>query len=107
MESPIKARVVVDIRKTVAMNKDIIPELLPAHALSGCDTVAACRGIGKGTVLKVVRSGKSFSKLSEVDAQMEGAIKQATEFMTACYGQRHCETMSECRLKVWEKKVGK
>ena len=47
MESPIKDRIVVDIGKTVEKHQNIIPEILAAHALSGCDTVACCFGIGK------------------------------------------------------------
>ncbi len=47
MESPIRDRAIVDIGKTVERHRDIVPEILPAHALSGCDTVACCFGIGK------------------------------------------------------------
>ena len=42
MESPAKDRKPVDIRETVIKNKQIIPDLLAAHAISGCDTVACC-----------------------------------------------------------------
>ena len=107
MESPIKERVVVDIGKTVDKHRDIIPEILPAHALSGCDTVACCFGIGKGTILKVVRSGHSLSLLGQIDTPMPAVIKQATTFMTACYGQSGCNTLSNARLNVWAAKTGK
>ena len=30
---------------------DLVPELLPAHALTGCDTVPMCHGIGKSKML--------------------------------------------------------
>ncbi len=52
MESPIKERTVIDIRATVEKHRAIIPALLAGHAISGCDTVAACFGIGKGKILK-------------------------------------------------------
>jgi hypothetical protein len=45
MESPIKDRVVVDISKIVENHRDIISEILAAHALSGCDTVACCSAL--------------------------------------------------------------
>lgn len=57
MESPIRQRGVIDIDATVNANPLIIPNLLAAHALSGCDTVASYFGIGKGKALKVLRSG--------------------------------------------------
>jgi len=93
MESPIKDRVVVDIGKTVEKHQNIIPEILAAHALSGCDTVACCFDIGKNTVLKVARSGISLSLLGHIDAPLPAVIEQATLFTTACYGQK-CDTMS-------------
>ena len=46
MESPIKGRTVVDIGKTVQKHSEIVEGILPAHALSGCDTVASYFGIG-------------------------------------------------------------
>ena len=56
-----KGRAVIDIDATVHENLSIIPGLLAAHALSGCDTVASHYGIGKGIVLKVLREGKKLS----------------------------------------------
>ena len=58
MESPLKGRAIIDIDATVQQNLSIIPALLVAHALSGCDTVASYYGIGKGIVLKVLLAGK-------------------------------------------------
>ena len=46
-----KDKLVVVIGKTVDEHRDIVSEILPAHALSGCDTVACCFGIGNGTVI--------------------------------------------------------
>ena len=37
---------------------NIIPELLPAHTFSGCDTVAMLHGIGKAKMLKTVQANK-------------------------------------------------
>jgi len=44
--------VAIDIKGTVKKHAKIVKELLPAHAISGCDTVGAYHGIGKGTVVK-------------------------------------------------------
>ena len=38
---------------------------------------------------------------------MECGIQQSTSFISACYGQTNCSTMSETRLKVWLSKTGK
>ena len=39
---------------TVHMLKDTVLELSPAHALSECETVPMCYGIGKSKVLKTL-----------------------------------------------------
>ena len=49
---------VINIAATVQSLYNIIPELLPAHALSGCDTVAMFHGFGKAKMLKSVAIGK-------------------------------------------------
>ena len=47
MESPVHGRQTIDIRATVKEHANILPNLLAAHRLSGCDTVAPCYGTGK------------------------------------------------------------
>ena len=51
MESPINGRSIINIAETVKKHCQILPNLLPAHALTGCDTVACHFGVGKGIVL--------------------------------------------------------
>ena len=87
MESPIKGRVVIDIDRTVKKHVDIVNGILPAHALSGCDTVASCYGIGKGKVDETLRAGYSLSNLGLVDSTVQSVVSQATRVMSVCYGQ--------------------
>ena len=54
MESPIKDRVTIYIKASAIEHRNIIPDLLAAHALSGCDTTACYFGIGKGTIVKTL-----------------------------------------------------
>ena len=76
MESPIKGRTVVDIGTTVRKHSEIVVGILPAHALSGCDTVASYFGIGKATIfLKTLRSGHSLNLLDAPVHSMESVIK--------------------------------
>ena len=55
MESPIKERTVIDIQATAEKHRSIMPSLLACHALSGCDTLAVCFGVGKGKMLTVLK----------------------------------------------------
>ena len=48
MVSPIHGRSMIDINATVNQHRDIIPNLLAAHGLTGCDTVAPHFGMGIG-----------------------------------------------------------
>ena len=108
MESPIKGRSIIDVEKTVDKHRDIVDEILPVHALSGCDTVAGCFGIGKGTAVKALRSNCLLSLLGLLDSPIEAVISQATVFMSVCYGNYgYCESMSDTRFQVWATKLGK
>ena len=61
MESPQHQCHVIDIDLTVQKHMSIIPKLLVAHVLSGCDTVTSYFGIGKKKVLKVLQEGRCDS----------------------------------------------
>lgn len=108
MRSPIQERSVIDIKATVEAHKPIIPGLLAAHALSGCDTVPTFFGIGKAIALKkLIAFPDSLSKMGCVDAQMSDVISEATGFITSCYnGKIKANSMSEMRYKMWAAKFG-
>ena len=60
MISPNKnSKVAIDIEASVQAHSSIVPNLLAAHALSGCDTTPSYFGIGKAKVLKILRLGRS------------------------------------------------
>ena len=60
MESPLRHRSSIDIDLSAMRNCSIVPSLLAAHAVSGCDTVASYFGIGKVKVLKVIQTGNIY-----------------------------------------------
>ncbi|MES9884040.1 MAG: hypothetical protein ABW185_24600 [Sedimenticola sp.] len=103
LEGTHKDRTLIDIQKTVRQHKEIIPSLISAHALSGCDTVAYLYGIGKGTVLKKLKS-HTLNKVGRLDADMTDILQEATTFISACYGQQS-EDMSDARARSWAAKT--
>ena len=107
MQSPIKDRTIVDIQKTVSEHKDIVANILPAHALTGCDTVAAYFGIGKGKVKKLLKEGYDLSGIGHLHTTLSDVINQATKFIAGCYGVKEATDMSDVRVHVWGKKNGK
>ena len=107
MESSNEKRAVVDIEATVKKHCNIINNLLPAHAISGCDTVACYYSVGKGSVLKNLKAGHDLSAIGNADIPFEQVVKQATAFISACYGIKNSTDMSHTRLLVWGKRYGK
>ena len=107
LESPSKERAILGIKLTQAKHKEIVTNLLPAHAISGCDTVACYLGIGKGRVIIHLKEGCDLSAIGSVDAPLQQVIDQATRFISACYDMKNSTDMSHTRLLVWRNKNGK
>ena len=63
MVSPKKGKLATDIDATVATHGDLLSSLLEAHIISGCDTVCSYHGIGKSTILSVVRDSKCIEMI--------------------------------------------
>jgi hypothetical protein len=63
---------------------NIVPSLLAAYALSGCDIVAHMFGISKAAIVKVLMKGLTLLRLGEHDANMDEIITEATEFVICC-----------------------
>jgi len=82
--------------------------LLAAHRLTGCDTVATYFGIGKLTILKVITSNThNLDALGNTNSTLLDAIEQATAVVIPCNGQSKCRTMTEARQMVWSNKVSR
>ncbi|XP_078661436.1 uncharacterized protein LOC144905583 [Branchiostoma floridae x Branchiostoma belcheri] len=115
MEGPSAERTTIDIGATASEHGHLLSQLPAAHALSGCDTVAQCFGVGKSTVIKVLTSGVELHKLGVLSEDMGDIIEEATAFMAACYGVKSvvgshecCRffNMSEVRGEVWRRRMG-
>ena len=101
------SRSTVDIKATVEKHSGLVKNILAAHALSGCDTVASLYGIGKTTVIKTMQSGYCLEKLGKEDCEMKDIITEATRCIAACYGHGSHDTdnMSALRFRVWTSKM--
>ena len=107
MVSPIRGRAVIDINATVDRHRDIIPDLLAAHGLNGCDTVATYFGIGKAAALRVLASGgHALTYVGDTSRILSEITAQATPFVLACYGQTKCTSLTGAHQKMWAMKVG-
>ena len=106
MISPISGSTVIDINASGDKNRAIMGNLLAAHGLTGCDTVATYHGIGKGVALKILKTGNlSLSYVGDITASVEEAFGQATQFILSCYGHPECLSLTDARQKIWSRKV--
>ena len=108
MESSVHGRQTIDIRATAKEYANILPNLLVAHGLSGCDTVAPCYGIGKMKILKTLKQGNhSLRCLGDSNANWPDVVKQATSFLIACYGVPKLDSMTQARSNQWKTRFGR
>ena len=70
-----QARASINIKATVHNLGDMASEILPAHALTGCDQVPMCYGIGKGKMMKTIKAGRcSLGLLGDLSANIQHVI---------------------------------
>ena len=86
LEATSKERKSIDIQATALLHNSIAGQLLAAHALSGCDTVAQCFGICKTKVVKVLQAGHQLLIIGNSIAPLDEVIQESITFMAACYG---------------------
>ena len=76
------------------MHPAVITQILAIYAISGCDTAAACYGIGKTTTVTIAKNS-----LGVVDVLWDDVVKETTEFMVAAYGGSGVSAVSVCGCK--------
>ena len=103
-----QGRSVTDIGLTAGQLGDLCLQLLPAHALTGCDQVPMLYGIAKGKMLSAVKENShSLDLLGQLAANFDEVMQQATSFITSCYSVKGAKTMTEARIKLWNKRAMK
>ena len=70
------SRTSIDIQATVRKHSNFVSHILAAHTLSGCDTVASLYGIGKGTIVKLLKTGHQLNLMGDIDVDMEDIIAE-------------------------------
>ena len=97
---------VLDIGPSVINCRNIIPSVLSAHALSGCDTVAPFFGLGKTNIVNKLRNGKELKSLGDLEASTEDILVESALLISSCYGFES-KDMTECRINSWYRRTSK
>jgi hypothetical protein len=95
------SRRVIDIKATTEKYSTIVDQLLPAHAVTGCDAVSQMYGIGRCTVFKVIQSLNPLNNLGKVSARMGEVNEESIGLIAACYGSHERTNMSAGRYDIW------
>ena len=82
LEGTGRMRAVIDIGATVKQHAGIAGQLLAAHALTGCGTVAFMWGIGKAKAVKCCK----LLNMGNTEMPMDEVLLEATQFVARCYG---------------------
>ena len=79
------------------------------HALTGCDilVVSYLWGVGKNIALKVFTKGQGLQLLCTEDTTLTGVVREATEFIAACYGFKERPSLSAVWYQVWATKTAR
>ncbi|KAG7164002.1 hypothetical protein Hamer_G014467 [Homarus americanus] len=98
MEGTSPSRSTIDIKATVEKHRDLVADIMAAHALSGCNTVAHLCGIGKVTAMQTLKSGHRLDKLGKIVAEI-------TEVVAARYDSQVIHDMPTVRFDVLTSKM--
>ena len=96
---------VVNVNGVVKTHKAILPNLLAAHALSGCDCVSSLSGIGKATVLKKLRSFKGLMKLGDLCADKDEIVNSCLSFVAILHGHDQGSDLDSMRENIFQRRL--
>ena len=93
-------RNVIDIEKTAEKQQDVVPSLLAAHTLSGCDSMLDLYGLGKKSLCFLLQN-YMLLYFRETSADTSDVIQERNIFIAPHYDITSATDMSEirCALK--------
>ena len=88
MSSPKTDRAVIDIKATAEKHLLVTTHILPIHALTGSDVVAATYGIGKKSALNALKNIDTdcLSVIDKLDSDLTEVTQSATAFCVPAMG---------------------
>jgi len=96
---------VIDINATAMALGDRCQDLLPAHALSGCDSVSYPYGKGKAFVCSMLLKSKvPLRAFADPDASEEDWTREGFQFLSYLYGGVVASTLDGLRYLLFSKK---
>ena len=82
---------VISINETVNKNLTLIPSLISAHAISGCDSVPMMFGVGKAKALEAIKS-LPLKCIGSQNAPIDTVLTEGRIFVSKCYGMTESDS---------------
>ncbi|KAL8571528.1 hypothetical protein ACOMHN_056823 [Nucella lapillus] len=105
MESCSSGHNVICVNDVISSHQNIMPNLLAAHALTGCDTVSSFSGIGKASVLKTLTKFSGQFKLGNLTASAEEVTESCLQFVCLLYGEESAISLNTVRANCFKRKI--
>lgn len=105
METCTSSKPVIDVGEIVRIHKNIMPNLLCAHAFTGCDTVSSFSGIGKLTVLKKLVSFNGSMRLGDLSVEKDDIIQPCLQFASMLYSHDQGADLATLRAEIFRRKI--
>ena len=94
IESCTSTHNVISVNDVISKHATIMPNLLSAHALTGCDTTFSFAGIGKVTVLKKMEAFCQELKLGNMSASFVEIYNSRLHFISLLCGAESATNLS-------------
>ena len=86
----------IDINETAKKHAEILPSLIDAHTLSGCDFVLKLYGAGKKAVINHVKDQNlSLSSLGNTAGSLANVFAESPKLILSYYGIQNTNNLSE------------
>lgn len=100
LEETSREKRIICIKESIKIEEDgiLVEDLLPLHALTGCDTVSQLSGIGKVKPLNILKKDKEqhlHFLCGTENIDFEDIYKKCVNFVSRCYNMIPFNTMNE------------
>lgn len=105
MESCSESHSLININEVIRVHRDIMPNILAAHALTGCDTVSSFAGVGKATAFKRLKTFNGLLKLGDLSATKEEITESCLQFTSMLYNHEKVNDLNMLRAEIFRRKI--
>ena len=95
----------ISVNDIVVKHAAIMPNIIAAHALTGCDTVSSFARISKTPVLKKLHTHTPTLRLGDLSSTQHDITESCTQFVCVMYNQEQGATLSEMRASIFTKRL--